>query len=487
MFFFMLCALTRTGGARRLLPMVLAGRVQDAASQALAALDDEPAGVEEAVLAADLLLAQDRAEEAEEAYRQSLAVAGAAPRGQLRVISCRNTGFLSLHQRRYAVAATCFQRLADDEGASLSQQVEALAGLALTQHAMGRSDMAGQALSDALARLDRAAANTDADLPSLHLFLRLVQLELSAQAMIRTHAALADHVFWQSDSAWAASRPDEAQLQSQLLQMLQGCGSHVLITQRLALLVCLLRAQGGSVRSLESVHDHLAWLRRMHLAAAERQCRMEASLVAIATHRAELARSLLEPLCTRQGEGPQRWNFELSYCRAKLCEMTGQSEECLRHYQRYALESVMCLRQEMPRPVNAATESARTGEVRDEVELALPAKYRRAYRYLLSHMERPDLSVREIAEHIGVTERAVQSAFRTHLGMTPAEVLRRNRVERIRAELLQAEGCGLNVIETAARWGIRNRSTLVSSYRKHFRETPADTLARREAAPAAAA
>jgi AraC-like DNA-binding protein len=35
------------------------------------------------------------------------------------------------------------------------------------------------------------------------------------------------------------------------------------------------------------------------------------------------------------------------------------------------------------------------------------------------------------------------------------------------------------VIETAARWGIRNRSTLVTSYRKYFRETPTETLARR--------
>jgi AraC-like DNA-binding protein len=64
--------------------------------------------------------------------------------------------------------------------------------------------------------------------------------------------------------------------------------------------------------------------------------------------------------------------------------------------------------------------------------------------------------------------------------MTPAEVVRRCRVERIRHDLLHGDAAGLTVIETASRWGIRNRSTLVSLYRKYFRETPAQTLSRSE-------
>ncbi|NIF99764.1 hypothetical protein F3J18_31625, partial [Burkholderia sp. Ax-1720] len=41
----------------------------------------------------------------------------------------------------------------------------------------------------------------------------------------------------------------------------------------------------------------------------------------------------------------------------------------------------------------------------DDVSARLPAKYRRAYRYVLDNLDRADLSVREIATQIGVTER----------------------------------------------------------------------------------
>ncbi|WP_157131651.1 helix-turn-helix transcriptional regulator [Piscinibacter gummiphilus] len=479
--------MTRSSTARDLLPMVLDGRAQQAASLALATLDGmgatrhgEPA-VELSSLAADLLLAQDCAEDAEDLYRQALVAAATSPRGQVRVISCRNIGMLSLYQRRYGAAANSFQRVTEDDAATLAQQVEALAGMALTHHALGRNELATQALDEAAARLDGTSA--DGLMPavaSLRLFVRVVRAELAVQYTIRTSGALADHVFWQSDTVYAGARRDESGLLGELNACQAAAVGHALLSERLAQLAMLVRAGMGQTRGLAAVHDHLAWLRRMHLAAPEREARLECALVAIATNQPGLARSLLEPFGTRQDEGPQRWNFELSYCRAKLCEMTGQSEECHRHYQRYALESARCLRSETQTVAPVAATKGRVAETRDEAELALPAKYRRAYRYLLSQMDRADLSVREIAEHIGVTERAVQSAFRTHLGMTPVEVLRRCRVERIRDDLLSAEGCGPTVIETAARWGIRNRSTLVSSYRKHFRETPADTLARRE-------
>lgn len=486
MYFCLLTAMTRSSAARDLLPMILDGRAKAAASLALSTLEtmatrQGEAAVELSSLSADLMLAQDCAEDAEDLYRQALVAATASPRGQVRVISCRNIGMLSLYQRRFGAAANSFQRVVEDEAATLSQQVEALAGMALTHHALGRGEMATLALDDAAARLDGAgAASAPGVAGALRLFVRMVRAELSAQCAIRTNGALADHAFWQSEAAHAGARLDAGAVVSELHACLAAAVGHGLLTQRLAHLAVLVRAGAGDVRSLGSVHDYLAWLRRMHLAGPEREGRLEGALVAIATHHAELARSLIEPLGTAHDAGPQRWNFELSYCRAKLCEMTGQADECLRHYQRYALESARCLRSETQAPAPVATAKGRVTETRDAAELALPAKYRRAYRYLVSQMDRADLSVREIADHIGVSERAVQSAFRMHLGMTPVEVLRRCRVERIRDDLLSAEGCGPTVIETAARWGIRNRSTLVSSYRKHFRETPADTLARRE-------
>ncbi|SFQ04510.1 helix-turn-helix domain-containing protein [Variovorax sp. 770b2] len=488
MFFFMFSAMTRACVSTTLRTMVLDGAAQDAASLALESLEATggvhvgESAMEHATLAADLMLAQDRAEEAEDIYRLALTAAISTQRGQVRVVSCRNIGFVSLYQRRYGAAANSFQRVAEDDAATLPQQIEALAGLSLTHHALGRNDVACQALDDAAQRLAKAGSCDAQVVESLHLFLRIVRVELAAQYAIRTNAALADHIFWQSESAYAGARPDEVELLVDLNACAVAAAGRPLLVQRLEHLISLVRAGMGDAGALDAAHGHLARLRKMHLAGPERQCRLETALVAVANRNAELTRSLLEPLSGRHGEAPQRWNFELSYCRAKLCEMTGQSEEGLRHYQRYALESAMCLRNEMQGLLPRAAMNGRTIETRDEMELALPAKYRRGYRYLLAHMDRADLSVREIAEHVGVSERAVQSAFRTHLGMTPIEVLRRTRVERIRRDLLNAEVCSQTVIETAARWGIRNRSTLVSSYRKHFRETPADTLARRDIA-----
>jgi len=174
---------------------------------------------------------------------------------------------------------------------------------------------------------------------------------------------------------------------------------------------------------------------------------------------------------------------------AKVCALGGRFDESMRHYQRYALESMQCVRTESSgqEPAARPGASASPSAVKDDIEMRLPAKYRRAYRYLLEHLDCAELSVREIADDLGVTERALQGTFKSHLGMTPGEVMQRCRVERIRTDLLRTDAPGTSVIETAARWGIRNRSTLVTSYRKYFSETPTETLARRGSIDASAA
>ena len=111
----------------------------------------------------------------------------------------------------------------------------------------------------------------------------------------------------------------------------------------------------------------------------------------------------------------------------------------------------------------------------DATKMRLPLRYRRAYQYIMEHLNDENMSVRQVAAHVDVTERALQLAFRTHLGMTPAELIRTRRMERIRDDLCQ-DTSGRGVREVAARWGITNRSTLSNSYRLHFDETPTQTL-----------
>ena len=110
--------------------------------------------------------------------------------------------------------------------------------------------------------------------------------------------------------------------------------------------------------------------------------------------------------------------------------------------------------------------------------MRLPAKYRRAYRYIVTHLSERNLCIREVAAEIGVTERALQSVFRSHLGISPTELIRRCRMERIRADLLNPTSKMSSIFEAAQKWGIFNRSTLASAYREYFKETPNETLMR---------
>ncbi len=87
--------------------------------------------------------------------------------------------------------------------------------------------------------------------------------------------------------------------------------------------------------------------------------------------------------------------------------------------------------------------------------------------------------MRDVAAEVGVTERALQSAFRRSLGLSPTELIRRLRMERIRGELLDDSLNGeRTVLTTANKWGVQNRSTLLNNYRKQFHEAPSETLRR---------
>ena len=111
----------------------------------------------------------------------------------------------------------------------------------------------------------------------------------------------------------------------------------------------------------------------------------------------------------------------------------------------------------------------------DAMQLQLPLRYRRAYQYIIDHLDDRGLSVREIAAHIDVTERALQMAFRNHLGLTPAELIRRRRMERIRKELRESPDRN-QVFDVAQRWGMSDRSTVTQHYRQLFNETPSMML-----------
>ncbi|WP_250001949.1 helix-turn-helix transcriptional regulator [Actinoplanes sp. M2I2] len=102
------------------------------------------------------------------------------------------------------------------------------------------------------------------------------------------------------------------------------------------------------------------------------------------------------------------------------------------------------------------------------------AVMRRATAFIEDHPERP-LTVGDIAAAAGVGIRALQTAFRRDLRITPTTYLRRVRLDRVHQELL-AGGPGVTVRETARRWGFTNLGRFAAEYRAAYGRSPGQTL-----------
>lgn len=127
-------------------------------------------------------------------------------------------------------------------------------------------------------------------------------------------------------------------------------------------------------------------------------------------------------------------------------------------------------------PNNVVARAARLeadGEARD----AISSTVRRAVGIVESRAH-DDLSPVELAQACGVTPRALQYAFRNHLGCTPQDYLRRIRLDLARQSL--RDGSYATVSDAAARYGFFNPGRFASDYRQVFSENPRQTLQRAE-------
>jgi AraC-like DNA-binding protein len=102
---------------------------------------------------------------------------------------------------------------------------------------------------------------------------------------------------------------------------------------------------------------------------------------------------------------------------------------------------------------------------------------RRAVTYIEEHAA-DDLSVADIASAATVTIRAVQLAFRRHLGTTPMAYLRQVRLAHAHQDLQRSDPGTRTVAEIAARWGFANHSRFTASYRRTYGVPPSHTLKR---------
>lgn len=111
----------------------------------------------------------------------------------------------------------------------------------------------------------------------------------------------------------------------------------------------------------------------------------------------------------------------------------------------------------------------RPSHVRGGVKLA-----RQADTYLRSNLQAP-LTIRDLCTAMGVPERTLFKAMRTHLGLSPKALLKTLRLNAVRRELLAAVA-GTGVMDVAMRWGFFHAGWFSQDYRQQFGETPSTTL-----------
>lgn len=464
------CAGTPAGLAAK----VFDGNFPDAMRDAARLADfDDPAhqpGYAALQLRGDLELALGRHEDAEETYRRAHKAARDS-RDMMRVVSCRNTGWQALFRNQFSVALTCFKRVSEDKAATLLQQLDAHVGTTLVLFHLGCVQAAWDRLSGfsalALAAQDKRWSALAAAL----------YRDMRAQHRLHCSEALADHIYWRSVNADAGARHVALEAVSPPSVALPLLGARAHYLERLDAL-----AKGDHVAA-EALREYANQIRRMGLHDYYRSLCLEIAMAALATQASGIAEAMLEVsgAAALQGSQHTRWYLDFLYCRAKIMQQQMRTQEFAQLYGRYALASIQHVRADnvlMPVVSSTAQVPSDMPPRSDDVSARLPAKYRRAYRYLMDNLDQKDLSVREVASQVGVTERAMQAAFRLHLGISPSELIRRQRMERIRDELLDDGAPTTRVLDVARKWGVQHRSTLINGYRRTFQEAPSQTLAR---------
>ena len=387
---------------------------------------------------------------------------------QLRVQSCRNTAWISLFRARPVVAQRGFARVSTEPEATVEQRIEAYIGMALAHHQLARQQAADDALS-------RAAELADAhEEPRFRLVVDLLAQEFDVRLKVRASRALDDHAFWQSTLTSASLAA------SSRAPLAPACAVAVrpaLLSLHQELLHSMERMASGECATPASVIAA-----RISRQAAnpdfEFHAILEMALAAFAGGQDDLGVELMNGLS--QIDGRVHRDVDYFYSMAKVATRRGEHAQALKFYCQYTAEALRCLRSDaVPAAPTHAAGAARplgAAPVNDEMSARLPAKYRRAYRYIIENIDREDLTTREVAAEMNVTMRTIQLVFKRALGVTPCGLIRSLRLEGIRRDLLDENSPAASIYDTANRWGLKSRSTLAKGYRKHFNESPSQTI-----------
>jgi len=411
-----------------------------------------------------LLLATGREEEAEDFFRKQLRAYEAVSRTYVRWMSSLDQGTMCLSLNKLGRACEAFNMVADDVSAPAHLRIDALAGLTVALLNFGEYRRAHRALTHAEELAKEHQFHEQSEI------LELLRLELSTLRHLRA--------FDEGDEF----KPPEFFMETQDLhhrihQAKIRVGNNYLLGQRLHFLHTLTHPKVSNPETAAHLFEGLRWLKDNRLQGWERAARVEAALAFVNHSDSRDAQEVLGSLAHDEVQIHRNRNaLELKFCLSKIHALHGRHVDALRVYKEHASLAMARIRTELSQlPYSRFMEKQEMAEHNDSTKLSLPLRYRKAYQFIIEHLDDRDLSIRQVAAYIDVTERALQMAFRSHLGMTPAELIRRKRMDHIRNELRNSTQQE-SVLEVASHWGMTNRSTLAQNYRQQFGETPTSML-----------
>ncbi len=102
----------------------------------------------------------------------------------------------------------------------------------------------------------------------------------------------------------------------------------------------------------------------------------------------------------------------------------------------------------------------------------VPRNVKRAEDYMMAHADQP-ITLEILAQQVGCSGRALQSAFKAFRDKTPLSALREIRLDKARLDLIAQSD---TITGVAYRWGFSNPGRFAQLYKDRFGELPSETL-----------
>ena len=198
------------------------------------------------------------------------------------------------------------------------------------------------------------------------------------------------------------------------------------------------------------------------------------------TYNAEMLQQLEEKLQSSSQTGKlTRASTVLNVDQNRIHRIRNHLKHLVSHLQQYpdALGQASLrneLENEIPRKI---IQMLRAGD--DKSPIASPRIRSQALKRALEVIDasgHESISIGELCQHCGVSDRTLEHAFRDRFGKTPAAYIKARRLHKVRRRLQELRGTNTRITDVANGWGFWHMGQFAADYRQFFGELPSETV-----------